>query len=71
MVESSSLLYVRCHQKLLRDEMYKGLADALLRGETDSSRQGKRVVLPSSFTGGARYMIQNYQEAMAICRWIG
>ncbi|KAI9079854.1 hypothetical protein K1719_038100 [Acacia pycnantha] len=28
-----------------------------------------RVILPSSFTGGARYMIQNYQDAMAICAW--
>lgn len=28
-----------------------------------------RLVLPSSFIGGPRYMIQNYQDAMAICRW--
>ncbi|XP_060668436.1 uncharacterized protein LOC132799352 [Ziziphus jujuba] len=49
--------------------MYRGLAEAILRGETDASSQGKRVILPSSFTGGARYMIQNYQDAMAICKW--
>ncbi|KAL4596305.1 hypothetical protein ACB092_12G154600 [Castanea dentata] len=29
----------------------------------------KRIVLPSSFTGSPRYMVQNYQDAMAICRW--
>ncbi|CAH9148733.1 unnamed protein product, partial [Cuscuta epithymum] len=51
--------------------MYKGLTDALLRGDINPATQGKRIVLPSSFTGGARYMIQNYQDAMAICRWIG
>ncbi|CAJ2644542.1 unnamed protein product [Trifolium pratense] len=50
--------------------MYKGLREAILRGETDSSTMGKRVVLPSSFAGGPRYMIQNYQDAMAICGWI-
>ncbi|PIA31358.1 hypothetical protein AQUCO_05000027v1 [Aquilegia coerulea] len=30
-----------------------------------------RLVLPSSFTGGPRYMVQNYQDAVAICRWAG
>lgn len=51
--------------------MYKGLSDALFRGETDPRAQGKRIVLPPSFTGGARYMIQNYQDSMAICDWAG
>ncbi|CAH9133153.1 unnamed protein product [Cuscuta epithymum] len=71
MVEAGRLRYVRTHQQELRCEMYKGLSDAILRGETDSRAQGKRVILPSTFTGGARYMIQNYQDAMAICRWAG
>ncbi|MCI13642.1 helicase-like protein, partial [Trifolium medium] len=51
--------------------MYKGLAEAVLRGETNPATTGKRVVLPSTFVGGPRYMIQNYQDAMAICGWIG
>lgn len=71
MMEAYRLLYLRTHQQHLRTDMYKSLTDALLRGETDSSKQRKRVILPSSFTGGARYMIQNYQDAMAICRWCG
>nr|CAD1824599.1 unnamed protein product [Ananas comosus var. bracteatus] len=37
----------------------------------DASSLGKRTILPSSFTGGARYMIQNYQDAMVICKWAG
>ncbi|XP_073030747.1 uncharacterized protein [Primulina eburnea] len=57
--------------KKLRFEMYKDLHDALLRSETNPSTQGKRTILPSTFTGGARYMIQNYQDAMAICKWVG
>lgn len=71
MIESSRLYYVKSHQKQLRAEMYKGLADTILRGETDPSTAGERIVLPSSFTGGARYMFQNYQDAMAICSWGG
>ncbi|XP_047978732.1 uncharacterized protein LOC125220620 [Salvia hispanica] len=71
MIESGRLTFVRTQQKKLRAEIYSGLEEAVLRGETDSSRHGKRVILPSSFVGGARYMIQNYQDAMAICRWIG
>ncbi|XP_042012019.1 uncharacterized protein LOC121760408 [Salvia splendens] len=47
------------------------VVDAYTMIETDGSRHGKRITLPSSFVGGARYMVQNYQDAMAICRWIG
>ncbi|CAA0806625.1 Unknown protein, partial [Striga hermonthica] len=71
MIESSRLRYIRFNQQQLRCELYSGLNDALLRGETDASNQGRRIILPSSFTGGARYMVQSYQDAMAICRWAG
>ncbi|XP_047261125.1 uncharacterized protein LOC124894545, partial [Capsicum annuum] len=71
MFKSFRLNYIRFNQKQLRDHIYKGLEDALLRGEIDPSPQGKRVILGSSFTGGARYMLQNYQDAMAICKWAG
>ncbi|XP_057792157.1 uncharacterized protein LOC131008997 [Salvia miltiorrhiza] len=71
MVESGRLKFVRTQQKKLRAELYKGLADGVLRGDTDPVKYGKRVILPSSFTGGARYMIQNYQDAMAICGSVG
>ena len=51
--------------------MYYGLKDVVLRGDTDPITVGKRIVLPSSFTGSLRYMVQNYQDAMVICRWAG
>jgi len=51
--------------------MYKGLSEAVLRGDTDPTSSGKRIVLPATFVGGARYMIHNYQDAMAICGWDG
>lgn len=45
--------------------MYKGLIEAILRGKIDPSSIDKCLIIPSSFTSGARYMIQNYQDAMA------
>ncbi|KAL0008393.1 hypothetical protein SO802_009895 [Lithocarpus litseifolius] len=42
-----------------------------MRGDTTPASAGKRFVLPSSFIGSPRYMIENYQDAMAICRWAG
>ncbi|KAI9128702.1 hypothetical protein K1719_000185 [Acacia pycnantha] len=71
MIESDRLDYIKKHQKELRVDLYSRLSDAVTRGETNPSSSGRRVILPSSFTGGARYMIQNYQDAMAICAWAG
>ena len=60
MIECQRLAFIKHNQKQLRVELYSGLQDALLRGEHDGSSCGKRIILPSSFTGGPRYMIQNY-----------
>nr|KAJ0206185.1 hypothetical protein LSAT_V11C500285150 [Lactuca sativa] len=38
---------------------------------SDISNIEQRVILPSSFTGGARYMMQNYLDAMSLCKWFG
>lgn len=70
-IEEERLRWVRLNQPQLRCEVYKGLKDAVVRGDTTPSSIGKRIVLPSSFTGSPRYMIQNFQDAMAICRWVG
>ncbi|KAL4337234.1 hypothetical protein AHAS_Ahas12G0089800 [Arachis hypogaea] len=51
--------------------MCKGIKEAVLSRETRPSSCGKRIILPSSFTGGPSYMIQNYQDAMAICKVVG
>ncbi|XP_035836064.1 uncharacterized protein LOC110888803 [Helianthus annuus] len=40
-------------------------------GQSDLSHTGQPVILPSSFTGGSRYMMQNYLDAMALCRKYG
>ncbi|KAL0459081.1 UNVERIFIED_CONTAM: hypothetical protein Slati_0535300 [Sesamum latifolium] len=52
-------------------DLYQGLEDAVVAGDTDASAVGRRIVLPSSFTGGPRNMLQHYQDAMAIYRTIG
>ncbi|XP_072084486.1 uncharacterized protein [Arachis hypogaea] len=71
MIESSRLNYIRNDQEKLRYEMYKGVKEVVLNRETTPSSCGKRIILPSSFTGGPRYMIQNYQDTMAICKVVG
>ena len=60
------LRWIQKKQDYLRAEIYSGLKDTVLRGDTTRASIGKRIVLPSSFTGGPRYMIQNYR-----CDWFG
>lgn len=48
-----------------------GLYDAVSRGDCDGSDAGSRIILPSSFTGGPRYMYSHYLDALAICRKLG
>ena len=72
-VEAAQLVYVRCNQTKLHAEVYQGLADAVHEhdGNVDGSQIGRRVILPSSFTGGACYQHQLYQDAMAIVQHYG
>jgi len=56
----------------LRVETYVGLTDALrVRAEQEKLRVGRIVVLPSSFIGSPKNMMQNYQDAMALVRKFG
>jgi hypothetical protein len=67
-VEQERLNYIYYHQRELRAELYQGLQDAILSGDTDGNTIGRRIILPSSFTGGPRNTHQLYQDAMAIVR---
>ncbi|XP_035830146.1 uncharacterized protein LOC110887742 [Helianthus annuus] len=67
-IEQNRLEYIQSHQDLFRTEYLQGIHDALIRGDTNCHDIGKRTVLPSSFTGGPRYMYKHYQDALAICR---
>nr|XP_028962184.1 uncharacterized protein LOC114826273 [Malus domestica] len=70
-LEEDRLDFIRANQDSLRTECLKGIHEALKAGNAAGSAVGKRVILPTSFTGSARYMINNYQDAMAICRQFG
>ena len=72
-IEFSRLQYLRFHQSQLHADLYQGLADVVLAsdGQVDGSQVGKKIILPSSFTGGPRYQLQLYQDAMSIVRRFG
>ena len=55
----------------MRAETLDGIVEAIDKGVTDADSVGKHVILPASFTGGRRYNVMNYQDAMAICRVFG
>jgi len=71
MIESQRLSYIRANQDTIRCDILHGLQDAVTRGETNASSIGRRVILPGSFTGGMRYMFNNCQDAMAVCKRYG
>ncbi|XP_059442016.1 uncharacterized protein LOC132174366 [Corylus avellana] len=75
--EGNTLIYgSRLFQQFVVDaytciEGMRLMWDSVMRGDTTPASVGKRIVLPSTFTGSPRYMIENYQDVMAICRWTG
>ncbi|XP_035841504.1 uncharacterized protein LOC110919851 [Helianthus annuus] len=71
MIESSRLNYIRTQQPKLRTQSLKNLNATIESGENDASSCGKPILLPSSFTGGSRDMMQKYLDAMAICKSVG
>jgi hypothetical protein len=70
-IDENPLWYIIKNQSKLRTENLQGIADAVGRGCVDGTEMGKLTVLPGSHTGGRRYMVQNYHDAMAICRVFG
>jgi hypothetical protein len=71
MIESQRLSWVRENQGEIRSDFLAGIEEAVSRGDFVASSIGARIVLPSSFTGGRRYMFNNCQDAMAICKKFG
>ena len=69
-VEQERLDFIHSNQQNLRTESYQGIQEVVLRGDLNGSNTGK-IILPSSLTGSPRYMMNNYHDAMAICRYYG
>lgn len=71
MIEAERLYYIRNQQKKFRVSSATKLSKAFDDGNSDASQIGNGFTLLSSFTGGSRYMMQNYLDAMAICKRFG
>uniref|UniRef100_A0A0D3BDU0 Helitron helicase-like domain-containing protein n=1 Tax=Brassica oleracea var. oleracea TaxID=109376 RepID=A0A0D3BDU0_BRAOL len=70
-IEEDRLRWARNNQDVLRAELYSNVLDAVSKGDTDAKIIGQRFILPPSFTGGPRYLVEKYHDAMAICRKYG
>ena len=71
-VEKDRIKWCKDNQKQLRVETYQGLVDYLENAaNTIDGKVGRMVILPSSFIGSPRNMIQNYQDSMAVVRKYG
>ena len=69
--ESTALSWLRKNQRSICADVYNGLADAISRDDVNIEELGRRIVLPSSYTGSDHAMQQLYQDSMAIVRHFG
>ena len=70
--EEERLDYIRRNKKELQSKIYQDIKDAVVWGDVDGNAIKKKIILSSSFImKSLRYIIQNYQDAIAICRWYG
>ena len=69
-IETERLTYIRLNQRSLRVDNYIHLRDSVADG-AGASDLGQAVILPSSFTGGPRYMHERTQDAMTYVRHYG
>ncbi|XP_059629827.1 uncharacterized protein LOC132272750 [Cornus florida] len=65
-LESTRLDYYRTQQSHIRSELYQGIVDSIVAGESRGDKVGKRVVLPASFIGCSRDMRRRYFDAMCL-----
>lgn len=65
--EHSRLEWFRHNQHVIRADLYSGVVDALREG-LDLSSVGRKVILPSSFTSGPRFIQKCLQDALALLR---
>ena len=67
-IDTERLGFIRNHQEKLRIDTYPRAMHAT---DGDLNNIGKKVVLPSSYTGGPRYMWKKSQDAMTYVRKYG
>lgn len=70
-IEQTRLWWFRRNQTILRNDLYSHICDSVRKGDSNSSNVGTGVILPAGFVGSKRYMQQNFQDALAVCRYVG
>ena len=68
--EHAQIRYIRSNQNHLRAEVYRGLTDQI-HSDIPLANRGRKVILPSSFSGSPRHMQQLFQDAMSIVTHFG
>ncbi|GJZ40848.1 DNA helicase [Tanacetum coccineum] len=62
---------LRQHQADIRKDYLSSIYDAISRDDREGYEIGSRIILPTSFTGGPRYMYSHYLDVLAIGRVLG
>ncbi|XP_077217971.1 uncharacterized protein LOC143852471 [Tasmannia lanceolata] len=70
-VETGRLNYFYEHQSTIRADLFQGIVDSVVAGETHGYKIGKRTVLPTSFIGGPRDMRRRHLDSMALVQHYG
>ena len=70
-IETERLQFLRREQKALCADCYQDLRDSIVNGDGDPSNICHRIILPSTFTGGPRYMHERQQDATTYVRKYG
>ena len=67
--EQRKLIWMKNNQDQIRADTYQGLSDVVaVDPDANVQNTGQPLILPSSFSGSSRYMIQHCQDALAINR---
>lgn len=70
-IEQARLWCFHTHQTTLRNDLYYNMRTRLRNGEDYTTNVSKGFILPTSFLGSKRYMQENFQDALPVCRYIG
>ncbi|GAA0145809.1 hypothetical protein LIER_05911 [Lithospermum erythrorhizon] len=55
----------------MRSELYQGIVDSVMAGESRGSELGQQIILLASFIGDPRDMRRRYLDAMALVQRFG
>lgn len=70
-MEEECLDFIWRNQQQFWSEIYFEIKEAFLRGNHDGNNIGKSIILPSTYIGDPRYMLEHYHDAMVICKFYG